>query len=405
MPSFDLLSTGNEVVSGDIVDTNSAWLCQQFFELGLRPGRLSTVGDEFPALCEALAEAAERSDVVVVTGGLGPTTDDLSREVAAKVFGMPLIQDPVALEQIASRYARFGRPMTPGCYLQALRPDRAALIENPWGTAPGFSVDTGKSVVFFLPGVPGEMNKMFAASVSPQVQLRLGLKPRKRHVLRCMGLAESVANERMAGFSWPGVVVGYRAAMPEVHVKLELEPDVDGAGPLEDAKNRLGKELFGVDCGPLEEVVAAMLKERGQTVAVAESCTSGRLAAALTVKPGASAFFLGGALVYSNAEKIRACGVDPGVLASEGAVSEAVARQLAEGVRKAVGSDLGIGVTGIAGPDGGSAEKPVGTVHIAVASAGKTTHRKLLLPGDRERVMRFSVGAALELLRRCLLST
>ncbi len=405
MPSFDLLSTGNEVVSGDIVDTNSAWLCQQFFELGLRPGRLSTVGDDFDALCAALAEAAARSDVVVVTGGLGPTTDDLSREVAARVFGMPLIQDPVALEQIAARYARFGRPMTPGCYLQALRPDRAELIENPWGTAPGFSVDTGKSVVFFLPGVPGEMKKMFAASVNPAVQKRLGLRPRRRHVLRCMGLAESVANERMAGFSWPGVVVGYRAAMPEVHVKLELEPDADGAGPLEDAKNRLGKELFGVDCGPLEEVVAGLLREQGKTVAVAESCTAGRLAAALTVKPGASAYFMGGALVYSNAEKVRACGVDPEVLAAEGAVSEAVARQLAEGIRRAVGSDLGVAVTGIAGPDGGSPEKPVGTVHIAVATSEKTTHRKLLLPGDRERVMRFSVGAALELLRRCLLST
>lgn len=405
MPSFDLLSTGNEVVSGDIVDTNSAWLCQQFFELGLRPGRLSTVGDDFDALCGALAEAAARSDVVVVTGGLGPTTDDLSREVAAKVFGMPLVQDPVALEQIAARYARFGRPMTPGCYLQALRPDRAALIENPWGTAPGFSVDTGKSVVFFLPGVPGEMKKMFAASVNPAVQKRLGLRPRRRHVLRCMGLAESVANERMAGFSWPGVVVGYRAAMPEVHVKLELEPDADGAGPLQDAKNRLGKELFGVDCGPLEEVVAALLREQGKTVAVAESCTAGRLAAALTVKSGASAYFMGGALVYSNAEKVRSCGVDPAVLASDGAVSEAVARQLAEGIRRAVGSDLGVAVTGIAGPEGGSAEKPVGTVHIAVASPEKTTHRKLLLPGDRERVMRFSVGAALELLRRCLLST
>jgi nicotinamide-nucleotide amidase len=174
---------------------------------------------------------------------------------------------------------------------------------------------------------------------------------------------------------------------------------------LQDAKNRLGKELFGVDCGPLEEVVAALLREQGKTVAVAESCTAGRLAAALTVKSGASAYFMGGALVYSNAEKVRSCGVDPAVLASDGAVSEAVARQLAEGIRRAVGSDLGVAVTGIAGPEGGSAEKPVGTVHIAVASSEKTTHRKLLLPGDRERVMRFSVGAALELLRRCLLST
>lgn len=403
MTQFDLLSTGQEVVCGDIVDTNSAWLCQQFFGLGLTPGRLTTVGDQFEPLCEALSEASRRSQVVVVTGGLGPTTDDLSRDVAAKVFGRPLYQNAEALSQIEARYRAFGRGLTQGCYQQALLPEGSELLENRWGTAPGFAVDTGASIVFFLPGVPGEMTRMFDHHLRPRLISRFGLVPRKRHVIRCMGLPESVANQRMEGFAFPGVIVGYRAAMPEVHVKLEYEEGVETEAPLQEAISRLGKPVFGVDCGPLEEVLGDLLKARGQTVTVAESCTSGRLAAALTAKPGASAYFLGGALVYSNAEKVRAVGVDPAVLAEKGAVSEEVARSLAEGVRRAVGSHWGIGVTGIAGPDGGTPEKPVGTVHIAVASGSQTWHQKLLLPGDRERVMRFSVGASLELLRRAIL--
>lgn len=403
MPTFDLISTGQEVVSGDIVDTNAAWLFQQFFELGLVPNRLSTVGDVYPALCAVLKEASARSEVVIMTGGLGPTTDDLSRAVAAEVFGRPLTQNAEALAQVAARYARAGRGMTPGCYQQADLPEGAILLENRWGTAPGFMVDTTQSIAIFLPGVPSEMKAMFAHHLRPFLMARFGLAPRQRHVLRCMGLPESVANEKMAGFTYPGVQVGYRAAMPEVHVKLELEPGADGAAALQEARQRLGKACFGVDCGPLEEVIGEMLKARKETVATAESCTAGRLAAALTTKPGASAYMLGGAIVYSNAEKVRQCGVDPQILESKGAVSEEVARQLADGIRRAVGSTWGIGITGIAGPDGGTPEKPVGTVHIAVASEHACYHRQVLFPGDRERVMRFSVGGALELLRRALI--
>lgn len=405
MPSFDLLSTGNEVVSGDIVDTNSAWLCQQFFRLGLTPNRLATVGDVYADLLDILRQSLSRSDVIVMTGGLGPTTDDLTRQVAAEVFGRPLYQSEEALAQVSARYTRAGRPLTQGCYQQALLPEGSVLLENKWGTASCFRVDTERGAAFFLPGVPNEMKALFACYVEPYIRERYGIEPRKRHILRCIGLPESVANQRMHGFSWPGVVVGYRAAMPEVHVKLELEPGVDGTGPLEDAKARLGREVFGIDCGPLEEVVSDLLLARNETLATAESCTSGRIAAALTARPGSSAFYLGGAVVYANAEKVRQCGVDPLVLEEHGAVSEPVARQLAEGIRKATGASWSIAVTGIAGPGGGSAEKPVGTVHIAVSNSSMTWHRRVLFPGDRERVMKFTVGGALEMLRRAILET
>jgi nicotinamide-nucleotide amidase len=404
MPTFDLLSTGAEVICGDIVDTNSAWLCQQFFMLGLTPNRLATVGDIYADICDVLKQAIARSDCVVMTGGLGPTTDDLTRQAAADVFKMPLYQDEAALAQVTERYVRRGRPLTSGCYQQALLPQGAVLLENKWGTAPCFRIDTDRGTAFFLPGVPSEMKALFEEYVRPYVMNRFKLSPRRRHILRCIGLAESVANERMRGFAWPGITVGYRAAMPEIHVKLELEPGVEGKEALSDAKMRLGREVFGVDCGPLEEVVADLLIARKQSLATAESCTAGRIAALLTARPGASVFYLGGAVVYANSEKVRQCGVEPAVLEEHGAVSEPVARALAEGIRKATRADWGLAVTGIAGPGGGSEEKPVGTVHIAVASQEYTSHRQLFLPGDRERIMRFTAGAALELLRRKLLS-
>ncbi len=399
-------------MTGDILDTNSRWLCQQFSALGVAPGRVVTIGDHFGPLCAALREALDRSDVVIMTGGLGPTTDDLTRAVAAAVWGRPLYRDERALAQIAARYAAFGRPMTPGCYQQAELPEGAVLLENRWGTAPCFSLERGRagggqSVAFFLPGVPQEMQKVFAEYIAPALTGRFGLPPRLRHVLRCIGLPESVANERMSGFSWPGIAVGYRAASPEVHVKLEVEGAAGreslAGGALQDAEARLGKERFGTDCGPIDEVVSRLLGARGETVAVAESCTAGRLASALTALPGASAWFLGGALVYSDAEKVRQCGVEEAVLERCGAVSGEVARALAEGIRARTGATWGVGITGIAGPGGGTASKPVGTVHIAVASAAGCRHRQLLLPGDRERVMRFSVGASLELLRRSMI--
>lgn len=402
MRRFDVVSQGEEIVSGATVDTNAARICQAMAPLGLVPGRITVVGDERDAIRDVLAEAVRRSSVVVCTGGLGPTSDDLTAEAVAAAFGAPLYEDAVALSQIEARYAARKRPMPPANRKQALLPAGATLLENLLGTAPGFLVEHEGSLLFFLPGVPFEMEAMLAEHVVPRVRARFALPARRTVMLRCMGLPESLAAQRMEGFERPGVTIGYRASMPEVQVKLHLDPGVDAAPVVAEAQERLGDFVFGVDTGPIAQVIGDALRARGDTLAVAESCTSGRIGAAVTAIPGASDYFLGGALVYSNAEKVRQCGVDPAALAEHGAVSEIVARQLAEGVAARVGATWGLAVTGIAGPGGGTPEKPVGTVHVALAGPGGTRHRRLFLPFDRERVLIVTVGQALDLLRRAL---
>lgn len=402
MPTFELLATGEELMSGALVDTNTAWLSQELCALGLEPGRFVTVGDVPADIVAALRESAGRAAVVVVTGGLGPTSDDWSREAAAEAFGLTLYQDDVAWAQVQDRYRSRGREPTALCHKQATFPVTSTILENRWGTAPGFSMEANGTLFFFLPGVPFEMKAMYAHHLTPTLQARFALAPRQTVVLRCIGLPESQAAAQMEGFDHPGVVIGYRAAMPEVHVKLHIAPGADADAAVVDAQRRLGTRVFGVNCGPLAEVMGERLRARGETIATAESCTAGRLAAALTARAGASDYMIGGAVVYANAEKVRQCGVDPDTLNAHGAVSEAVARQLAEGIRARVGTTWGLATTGIAGPGGGTPEKPVGTVHIAVAGPTGTLHRALLLPGDRERVMAFTVGLALDLLRKAM---
>lgn len=399
---FDIVSQGEELVSGSTVDTNAAWIATQLGARGFQPNRVTVVGDELMAIRQVLAEAASRSAVVVCTGGLGPTSDDLTTEAVGLAFGRALRLDPVALAQVEARYRARNRPMPEPNRKQAVLPEGAVLLENRWGTAPGYALEVPGSVLYFLPGVPAEMKAMLDAHVLPDLDRRFRLPPRRTVVLRCVGLPESEAAARMAGFERPGVGVGYRAHLPEVHVKLYVDPGVDPAPLVADARARLGRYVFTVDGGPLAQVVGERLGARGETVATAESCTGGRIAAALTAIPGSSAWLMGGAVVYSNAEKVRQCGVDPETLAAHGAVSEPVARQLAEGIRNAVGTTWGIGVTGVAGPAGGTAEKPVGTVHVAVAGPSGTEHRLLHLPFDRERVQTMSAALALDLLRRRL---
>lgn len=405
MIRFDIVSQGEELVSGTTVDTNAAWICQELKPLGFTPGRITIVGDEPDAIRDVLREAAARSTIVLCTGGLGPTTDDLTTEAAAAAFGLGLYEDAEALAQVEARYRIRNRPMPPANRKQAILPVGATLLENRWGTAPGYRLDARGVVLYFLPGVPSEMKGMFTLHVRPDLGRRFSLPPRRTVVLRCIGLPESAANQRMIGFERPGVVVGYRAHLPEVHVKLHLDDGVDPTPLVDDARARLGSSVFTVDGGPLAEVVGHTLRDRGQTVATAESCTGGRIGAMLTAIPGASAWYVGGAIVYANAEKNRQCGVDPMLIAHEGAVSEPVARALAEGIRSRTGATWGIGVTGIAGPDGGTREKPVGTVHVAIAGPTGTANRLLVLPFDRERIQSMSAALALDQLRRAVEGT
>lgn len=402
MARFDVVSQGEELVSGATVDTNAGWIARDMKDRGFEPGRFTVVGDVRDHIRDVLREAAARSPVVLCTGGLGPTTDDLTAEAAAEAFGTRLALDETALAQVEARYRSRNREMPPANRKQALLPVGSALLENRWGTAPGFRIEHGGSVLYFLPGVPFEMKAMYTHHVAPELAARFSLPPRRTIVLRCVGLPESEAQGRMDGFDRPGVLVGYRAHLPEIHVKLHLDPEVDAAPLVEEARRRLGRAVFTVDGGPLAEVVGGLLRDRGETLATAESCTAGRVAAMVTAIPGSSAWYLGGAVVYANAEKVRQCGVSAEDLAAHGAVSEVVARQLAEGVRARTGATWAIATTGIAGPGGGSPEKPVGTVHVAVAGPDGTRHRRLHLPFDRERIQSLSAALALDQLRRVL---
>jgi len=401
----EIVSQGDEVVTGLVADTNAAFLARLLEAAGLGVTRHVAVGDDRDAIAAALGDAASRAAHVVCSGGLGPTDDDLTADAVALAFGLPLEERPEALAQVEARYAAFGRPVGPSGRRQARLPQGALLLENRSGTAPGFRVDVPGSVLWFLPGVPREMEQMAREHLEPALAA-LGLPRDRIHVVRCVGIGEGVVQERMRDLRIPpGVRVGWRAAIAEVQVRVRAAPAVPDdvhTAYLGDVAAALGDRVFGVDSGPLEEVVGHRLRDRGETLATAESCTAGRLAAAITRVPGASEWFLEGAVVYANEAKVRTCGVPPAALAAHGAVSEPVARALAEGIRARAGSTWGLATTGIAGPTGGTPDKPVGTVHLALAGPRGTNHRRIHLVGAREPVMDRAVGAALDLLRGAL---
>ncbi len=411
LAEVEILSQGDEVLCGATVDSNAAEIARAVDALGLPLGRHSTVGDDPQAIAALLFQAADRATELICSGGLGPTEDDHTAAAVALAFGLDLHEHPAALEQVGRAYASFGRPLDSTAHRQARIPRGARVLENRWGTAPGFVLERWPARLWFLPGVPRELRAMLAAHVLPALQKRYPAARAGRLVtLRCLGLPESRVQLALSDMQVPGVRVGFRALLPEIQVKLRFDPEADlaaGDAFVAHARGLLGRSLFGVEdsatgerCGPIEEVVGRSLLQRGQTVATAESCTAGRVAAALTSIAGSSVWFLEGAVVYSNAAKQRCCGVPAELLEQHGAVSEPVARALAEGIRVRSGAHWGLATTGIAGPGGGTEEKPVGTVHIAVAGPDRTSHRLLQRPGDRAAIMARSVGSVLDLLRR-----
>lgn len=417
MPTVEILSQGDEVVTGQTVDTNAAWLATRLTERGYDVVRHTSVGDRLDDLVALFREIGARADLCICTGGLGPTEDDLTSGAVAAAFDAPLALDEEALAHLKARYAGLGRHMPAVNERQAWFPAGSRRIDNDHGTAPGFALQGGRALFVCMPGVPREMKAMFAERVEPLIAERLPVAAGRLVTLRTIGVGESNLQEMIGPFAEPDVVLSYRTMLPENHVKLRFAAGVSAAREREVLERIAGavarytftveghdQPLFGLDLGGGShvEVVGRTLATRGLTLATAESCTGGRIAAACTSVPGASAWFLEARVTYSNDAKVAQLGVDPGVLEAHGAVSEPVARQMAEGVRARAGTDFGIGVTGIAGPGGGSPDKPVGTVHIALSSAEGTTHRALRLPGDRERVQRLAVASALELLRRTL---
>ncbi|HEX5070811.1 MAG TPA: competence/damage-inducible protein A [Vicinamibacterales bacterium] len=407
----EIVAVGTELLTPFRIDTNSLYLTQQLNDLGIDVRIKSVVGDDPAVMADRFRQALASADLVVTTGGLGPTSDDLTREMAAGVLGLELIEQPDLVQAIERRFERRGMRMPEANRRQAAVPRGAAVLPNPNGTAPGLWIETGDRVLLLLPGPPREMQPMFAREVAPRLAARTGLRRVFRRVLKVAGRAESQVEEiaepiysrltrgdhpiETTILASPGLIELHLSGRGEDEARIERALD-DGIRQLAAA---LGPPVFSTDGRSIEEVVAAALMERGLTLAAAESCTGGLVSGRLTDVPGSSAWFLGAVVAYANAIKMEALGVPQSLLAAHGAVSEPVGRAMAEGVRSAFHAGVGVGITGIAGPAGGTPEKPVGTVVIAVATAVETSVRTLHLAGDRSVIRQHSVVAALDAVR------
>lgn len=417
MPVVEILSQGHEVVSGQTVDTNAAWLSTRLTEAGCAVRGHRTVGDHMGDLIDVLCAVTRHADVVICTGGLGPTTDDLTTEAVSQAFGRELQLDPLALEGVRSYFESSGRTMPEVNRKLAMLPSGADRIDNGKGTAPGYALEVEDTWMAFLPGVPREMKPMFLDSVLPALTERFDLVPQRRVTFRTTGMGESSIQELLEDIDSGEVILSYRTVLPENHIKLLVPPQVD-EDTLRDlvhtVAGRLGSILFAIEGGPdtvahadaqggsLEEVVGRELVRQQATVAVAESCTGGQIATRITAVPGASRWFTGGVIAYANDVKRDQLGVGAADLDAHGAVSEPVVRSMAQGVRSALHTTFGIATSGIAGPDGGTPDKPVGTVHLALATADETFHCVRRFSGDRARIQTLASAASLDLLRRHL---
>jgi nicotinamide-nucleotide amidase len=406
--SAEIVTIGTEMLLGDLVDTNTAWLSARLATLGVGVYRHTTVGDNRERIVGVLEEAASRADLVITTGGLGPTSDDLTNESLAAVTGREMVEYPEARAHVDEMFRRFGREPTANNYKQALFPEGTKLIPNPLGTAPGALLEADGTLFATLPGVPSEMKGMFEETLEPLIRDRTEGSIISR-TLWFAGIGESALADKVQDFldaSDPTVAplagqgkvrlrITTRAATPE-----EAEERI---APVEqEILSRLGDYYFGEDDETLESAVGRLLIERGATLALAESCTGGLLAKRLTDIPGSSAYLEEGLVSYSNESKERLLGVSHELLVEHGAVSEPVARALAEGARELAGTDYGLSVTGIAGPDGGTEEKPVGLVFVGLSDADGTFAERLDLSAwarSRDAIRERSANMALDLLR------
>ncbi|WP_273842531.1 competence/damage-inducible protein A [Rubrobacter calidifluminis] len=409
--SAEVLAIGTEMLLGELVDTNTAWISRRLAALGVGIYRHTTVGDNLGRIAAALQEAASRADLVITTGGLGPTSDDLTNEALARATGRRMVEYAEAREHVERKFREFGRKPSPSNYKQALFPEGTTLIPNPLGTAMGALLESDGTLFATLPGVPQEMRGMFEETLVPLIRERSEGAIVSR-TLWFVGLGESALAERvqdlldaenptvapLAGQGKVRLRITARAATPE-EAEGQIEPVA------REILSRLGRYYFGEDEETLESVVGRLLTEKGRTLALAESCTGGLLAKRLTDIPGSSRYFKEGLVTYSNEAKERLLGVPRELLVRYGAVSEEVARAMAEGVRRLAGSDYGLSVTGIAGPEGGTPEKPVGLVWVGLADAGGTRAEKLNLTAwsrSREAIRERSASGAFDLLRRRL---
>ncbi|HEY6122232.1 MAG TPA: competence/damage-inducible protein A [Pyrinomonadaceae bacterium] len=411
MQTAEIIAIGSELLAPDRTDTNSLWLTERLNSVGIEVRLKTIVGDDDARLEETIRDAVKRSKVVITTGGLGPTEDDVTRKVAARALGRRLILDEQVLAEIRERFRAFGRTMPERNSRQAMVIDGAEVLPNPNGSAPGLFIEHEGALIALLPGPPREMRPMFANHVQPRLAAQAGTVRVLRRILRVAGFGESALDERIAPiytqFENPQTTILFNNTEIEIHLTAKAKTEADAehlldvlSGRLEE---RLGNAIFSFRGEKMEEVVGLKLNIGGYTLAVAESCTGGLIAERLTDVPGSSKYFVEGVVAYSNEAKVGTLDVDPELIRRHGAVSAEVAEAMAEGIKLRAGTDFGISVTGIAGPDGGSEEKPVGLVYIALADEAHTESKRLMLPGDRQLVRWRASQAALDLLRRRLI--
>ncbi len=406
----EILAVGTEILLGDIVNTNAQYIAKRLADLGISVYHQSVVGDNPERLLEAYALAFSRADLVITTGGLGPTKDDLTKEVAFEYFGKESVVHEPSLKILQGHFKDMNRPMTQNNVKQACFPVDVMILPNNNGTAPGCIIEEGGKIVALLPGPPREMKPMFEESVATYLQkFQQGVLVSK--VLRVVGVGESKAAEMLEDIldNQTNPTVAPYAKDGEVTFRITAKVDTYEEGtnliePMEaEIRSRLGNNIYGEGDTTLENVLGEMLVSKKLTIATAESCTGGMVASKLINYPGISSVFMEGAVTYSNEAKINRLGVKAETLDKYGAVSSEVAAEMAQGIAKTSGTNIGLSTTGIAGPQGGSEEKPVGLVYVGLCINGEVKTKELRLSGDRQRIRERATMQLLDLLRRELL--
>ncbi len=404
----EIIAVGSELLTPLHTDTNSLFLTEKLNSLGILVRFKTIVGDSRKDLGAAFRAALGRAPLIVLTGGLGPTEDDLTRDVVAEVLGRPLHEVAELRQRIEERFARLGRPMPENNLRQAQLPEGAEWLDNRNGTAPGIWIEHQNTIVVLLPGPPRELEPLFDAACVPRLHRVAPGERIKTRIYKVVGLPESEVDQLIAPlyrpYSNPATTILAAYGTIEVHLRARAATDQEAEARLAELGDKielaLGDYVYSTKGESLEEVVGMYLVLRQKTVAVAESCTGGMLAERLTRISGSSSFFLGGAVCYTNEMKARWAGVPAELIKDHGAVSRPVAQALAEGVRVRTGASIGLGITGIAGPAGGSSEKPVGLVFVALADERGTQVREFRFPGARDRVRHWATQMALEMVRR-----
>ena len=409
--SAEIIAIGSELLTPDKTDTNSLWLTEKLNGIGIEVKLKTVVGDDAARLEETVRDALRRSDIVITTGGLGPTEDDITRRTTAKAVDRELVFHEEIVEDLRERFKKWGRQMPEINKRQAYVIEGAEILPNPNGSAVGMFLETNETSFAIFPGPPRELKPMFENFVLPKLKEKAGEIYVKRKIMRVSGLGESAVDEKIApiytNYQNPQTTILFSRSEIEIHLTAQGKTESEADELLKEVSTKiaetLGTSLFSMNGETMEEVIGELLSKRGKTLAVAESCTGGLIAERLTDIAGSSRYFIEGVVAYSNEAKVRTLEVSRELIEKYGAVSSEVAEAMARGMRERAKTDYAISVTGIAGPDGGTPEKPVGLVFIGYADENETKHLKAVFPGDRYLIRWRTSQAALDLLRRKLL--